>query len=183
MRDLLGENVVCWGSHYFCKMPRDPKTVSWHQDSAYWPLSPSKTATVWLAIDDADPENASLRVVPGSHLHGLIPSRPSTSDENNVLWTSIDRAERFGEPVSLRLRAGQFSIHSDLVLHGSRANLSARRRCGLTLRYCPVDVRSYKGWNAQSIIVSGHDESGHWRHLPRPAGDDPFAKVATIATN
>ncbi len=28
VRDLLGENVIAWGSHFFCKLPRDGKTVS-----------------------------------------------------------------------------------------------------------------------------------------------------------
>ncbi len=56
VRDLLGENVAGWGSHYFCKLPRDGKVVHWHQDASYWPLTPSKTVTVWLAIDDADVE-------------------------------------------------------------------------------------------------------------------------------
>jgi non-haem Fe2+, alpha-ketoglutarate-dependent halogenase len=54
VNDLLGENVIGWGSHYFCKLPRDGKAVSWHQDAIYWPLTPSKTVTVWLAIDDTD---------------------------------------------------------------------------------------------------------------------------------
>ena len=39
-------------------MPHDGKAVAWHQDASYWPLSPSKTVTVWLAIDDADVDNA-----------------------------------------------------------------------------------------------------------------------------
>ena len=50
--DLLGEDVIAWGSHFFCKMPHDGKAVAWHQDASYWPLSPSKAVTVWLAIDD-----------------------------------------------------------------------------------------------------------------------------------
>ena len=32
IKDLIGENVVGWGSHFFCKMPGDGKRVSWHQD-------------------------------------------------------------------------------------------------------------------------------------------------------
>ena len=35
--DLLGENVVGWGSHFFCKLPHDGKAVAWHQDASYWP--------------------------------------------------------------------------------------------------------------------------------------------------
>jgi non-haem Fe2+, alpha-ketoglutarate-dependent halogenase len=41
IKDLIGENVIGWGSHFFCKMPGDGKRVSWHQDSSYWPLTPS----------------------------------------------------------------------------------------------------------------------------------------------
>src|SRR5262249_45744493 len=72
VRDLLGENVIGWGSHFFCKMPHDGKTVAWHQDASYWPLTPSKTVTVWLAIDDADVENACMRFIPGSHHFGHL---------------------------------------------------------------------------------------------------------------
>ena len=28
VRDIIGPNVVAWGSHFFCKMPRDGRTVS-----------------------------------------------------------------------------------------------------------------------------------------------------------
>jgi len=45
VQDLLGENLICWGTHYFCKLPGEDKQVSWHQDASYWPLSPSKTVT------------------------------------------------------------------------------------------------------------------------------------------
>src|ERR1022692_930274 len=76
-KDLLGDNVVGWGSHFFCKMPGDGKSVAWHQDASYWPLTPSKAVTVWLAIDDADTENACMRFIAGSHHHGHLTYRPS----------------------------------------------------------------------------------------------------------
>ena len=50
VKDLLGEDVIAWGSHFFCKMPGDGKRVSWHQDASYWPLTPSKAVTAWLAM-------------------------------------------------------------------------------------------------------------------------------------
>src|SRR6266436_436868 len=34
VKDVLGENVIGWGSHFFCKLPGDGKRVSWHQDSS-----------------------------------------------------------------------------------------------------------------------------------------------------
>jgi len=168
VKDLLGQNVIGWGSHYFCKLPRDGKRVSWHQDASYWPLTPSKTVTVWLAIDAADVENACMRFIPGSHLYGHLTWHLSEDDEGNVLNQSVAGVERFGEPVNDVLRAGEISIHSDLTLHGSEANDSDRRRCGLTLRYCAADVRAFMGWNAKGVVVSGIDANGHWANLPRP---------------
>ncbi|MGN6135188.1 MAG: phytanoyl-CoA dioxygenase family protein [Aureliella sp.] len=166
--DLLGPNVIGWGSHFFCKMPHDGKAVAWHQDASYWPLSPSKAVTVWLAIDDADEENACMKFIAGSHHVGHLTYRPSDSSEHNVLNQTIDNAEQYGEVVLDELRAGEASIHSDLLLHGSEANQSSRRRCGLTIRYCAAEVRAGLGWNAKGVFVAGSDPSGHWANNPRP---------------
>ncbi len=107
VRDLLGENVVAWGSHFFCKMPHDGKRVSWHQDASYWPLSPSKTVTVWLAIDDADRENACMRFIPGTHHFGHLTYRLTENDGENVLDQTVENAEDFGEPIDVELRRGR----------------------------------------------------------------------------
>ncbi|HEY1213495.1 MAG TPA: phytanoyl-CoA dioxygenase family protein [Bryobacteraceae bacterium] len=171
VRDLLGENVIAWGSHFFCKMPGDGKRVSWHQDSSYWPLTPSKAVTAWLAIDDATVENACMRYIPGTHHLGHLTYTLSENDEANVLNQTVGAAETLGEPFDVELKAGEISIHSDLLLHGSEANRSNKRRCGLTLRYCPASVRAELGWNAKGVIVSGRDESGHWANPPRPETD------------
>ena len=169
VKDILGENVVGWGSHFFCKMPYDGKAVSWHQDASYWPLTPSKTATVWLAIDDADTENACMRFIPKSHLHGHIEWRESHASENNVLNQTVDNALDFGgPPVDNELKAGQMSIHNDLLLHGSDANDSARRRCGLTLRYCAADVHAYMDWNLKGVVVAGEADPRLWPGATRP---------------
>jgi non-heme Fe2+,alpha-ketoglutarate-dependent halogenase len=169
--DLIGENAIGWGSHFFCKMPGDGKRVSWHQDASYWPLTPSKTVTVWLAIDDASVENACMRYLPGSHWFGHLTYTLTEDDDANVLNQTVAEADRFGPPFDVELEAGQVSMHSDLLVHGSEANQSQRRRCGLTLRYCPADVRAGLGWNAKGVVVAGEDRSGHWANPPRPDTD------------
>lgn len=171
VKDLLGENVVGWGSHFFCKMPKDGKSVAWHQDSSYWPLTPSKAVTVWLAVDDADVENACMRFVAGSHHHGAMTFRPSDPSEHNVLNQTIENVEQYGQFVDDCLKAGEISLHSDLLLHGSEANASDRRRCGLTLRYAPADVHAYMDWNQKGVWVSGSDPKGHWANRTRPSED------------
>lgn len=171
VRDLLGDDVIGWGSHFFCKMPRDGKVVNWHQDSSYWPLTPSKAVTVWLAIDDADVGNACMRFIPGSHHYGHLTYRLTEDDPDAVLNQEVPEAEKFGAPVYDELKAGEISLHSDLLLHASDPNLSDRRRCGLTLRYCAAEVRAGLDWNKKGVVVSGSDPSGHWANAPRPAAD------------
>ncbi|HYE05183.1 MAG TPA: phytanoyl-CoA dioxygenase family protein [Planctomycetota bacterium] len=173
--DLLGDDVVAWGAHYFCKLPGDGKNVAWHQDAPYWALNPTRTVTVWLAIDDVDVGNGAMHVIPGSHRLGALRMRDSRPEENNVLWLSLDGAEGLAAPEPVVLRAGECSLHSDLTVHGSPANASSRRRAGLAIRYAHASVRSPANWNEQAIIVAGSDPSGHWRHVPRPEGDRPFA--------
>ncbi|MFY7953944.1 MAG: phytanoyl-CoA dioxygenase family protein [Armatimonadaceae bacterium] len=168
--DLLGDDIVAWGSHFFCKLPGDGKIVDWHQDAVYWPMTPSKTVTVWLAVDDTDTENACMRFIPRSHRHGPLTHLPSSAADDNVLNLKVTNPLSFGKaPFDDVLRAGEASFHSDLLLHGSDANQSDRRRCGITLRYCAASVRAYLGWNEKGMVVRGSDPEGHWANPKRPA--------------
>ena len=73
--------------------------------------------------------------------------------------------EKYGNPSTSTQPAR--SIHSDLLLHGSEANTSTRRRCGLTLRFTAGDVRAYMGWDEKGVIVAG-EKPPHWANRPRP---------------
>ena len=173
VEDLIGPDIVCWASHFFCKLPGDPKRVPWHQDAIYWHLAPARTVTVWLAIDDVDEENAAMRFLPGSHALGALAWEPAEDDA--VLGKAIDDVSALGEPLSNDLPAGAFSLHADMLAHGSAPNRSDRRRCGLTIRYCPPEVRATdERWRRglEPILCRGRDPSGHWRHHDRPPGDD-----------
>ncbi|MEM1360811.1 MAG: phytanoyl-CoA dioxygenase family protein [Pseudomonadota bacterium] len=173
VQDIIGENIICWASAILSKAPGDPKRVPWHQDASFWQLSPARTVTVWLAIDDVDDQNAAMRFIPASHDKGVV--KTSAAGEKSVFHKGIAQAERLGVPVTNALRAGQISLHADMLIHGSEPNLSTRRRCGLTLRYCPPQVRiTDADWarGVEAIVARGADVSGHWRHHPRPANDD-----------
>ena len=171
VEDLLGPDFVCWSTHYFCKMGHDPKRVPWHQDATYWPVRPTKTVTVWLAIDDVDEGNSPLRFVPGSHRLGAVEWRKAEGDI--VLYQEVPDAERFGRPVDNVLKAGQVSIHTSTLIHGSEPNRSDRRRCGLALRYVPSSCSMVKG--AERVLNIGipcRGELGNWRRNRPPEGDD-----------
>lgn len=172
VEDLIGPNFICFGAHLFAKGGQDQKQVTWHQDAPYYQLTPSKSVTAWLAIDDVDSENSAMQVIPRSHLKGEIEMVESDASENNVLTRTTLDPESHGDPATtLALPMGHFSIHSDLLLHGSGPNRSGRRRCGLAMRYAPVDVRALTQWNKLAVPCRGEDPEGHWRMNPRPEGD------------
>lgn len=174
--DLLGPDLVCWGTHLFAKLPGDGKEVPFHQDAVYWPFTPTRTTTVWLAIDDVDAANSAVQFVPGSHLEGPIVHEVLAPDGARALGRRAtgmaSRPDRFVNEMC----AGQASLHSDLMLHGSTANASLRRRAGLTLRYAAAGVRlmdGYDEWRRASIHIGGGDPSGFWADLARPDGERP----------
>ena len=104
-------------THYFCKMPGDVQRVSWHQDASYWPLTPSKVVTIWLAIDDVDEENG-----PHDGHSRFPPSRTDTLREQHGIRTERAGADRpttrsngAAIPVPFVMKAGQISMHTDLA--------------------------------------------------------------------
>ncbi|WP_147124658.1 phytanoyl-CoA dioxygenase family protein [Shimia ponticola] len=173
VQDIIGPDIICWASAILSKKPHDPKQVPWHQDASFWSLSPARTVTVWLAIDDADEANSAMRFIPRTHTMGALET--SATDGASVFHIETAGADELGQPFTNCLRAGQISLHADMLVHGSLANTSDRRRCGLTLRYCPPSVRiADANWaqGVEAILCRGSDPSGHWTHHPRPDNTD-----------
>jgi ectoine hydroxylase-related dioxygenase (phytanoyl-CoA dioxygenase family) len=135
------EGLALFSSHYFCKMPGKGMPVLWHQDGSYWPIRPMTVTTLWLAVDRSDEENGCLRVVRGSHRQTLKDLKDDRS-VHNVLGaaTHDDSQIDSSEIVDIVLEPGDVSIHHPNVVHGSKANVSDRRRCGLTVRYIPTST-------------------------------------------
>ena len=64
---VLGEDVILWGCHVFCKPAVEGYETPWHQDGHYWPIRPLANCTVWVALEPSTIENGCLRVIPRSH--------------------------------------------------------------------------------------------------------------------
>ncbi len=138
---FIGPNIALFASHYISKPAGDGQAVLWHQDGSYWPLDPMEVVSLWLAVDDSMPENGCMRVIPGTH-HLALQQLEERTDVANVLRSGMDETlvdESKAEDVVLR--AGSVSVHHPSVIHGSNANTSPRRRCGLTIRYIPTSTR------------------------------------------
>jgi ectoine hydroxylase-related dioxygenase (phytanoyl-CoA dioxygenase family) len=139
VEQLIGPDVILWGSQVFCKPAFTGKTIPWHQDGQYWPIRPLATCSVWLALDDTTPENGCMRFIPGSQACGSV-YRHRRSTRTDVVLDQEVEPSQFDESTARddALAAGEFSLHDVFLIHGSNANLSPRRRAGFVIRYMPA---------------------------------------------
>ena len=170
---LLGPDLLLWRSQYFPKMPGMAGT-GWHQASVYLETMRRATlaprtldemfqVTVWIAVTDSTLENGCLRFMPGTHKE-IMPLRaelydPAKHKDNNkdhfgtyLLHLEADTSE--AKAVSMPLKAGQFVIFSERVIHGALDNKTQQRRLGIAARYITPDTRVY---NRYEFETTGHD--------------------------
>lgn len=171
VEDLIGPDFCLWGGRFFAKFPRDGSIVPWHQDAQYWPLSPSRSITVWLAIYDTDEDNGAMQIVRGSHRAGALRHHKVAGAEH-VLEQAVDADQiDTANVVTIDLRAGEISLHDEGLLHGSGPNESDRVRCGATMRFCPTEVKGDLAvWPTFEVMLArGVDRYRHNPVAPVPA--------------
>ncbi|MDA0276611.1 MAG: phytanoyl-CoA dioxygenase family protein [Proteobacteria bacterium] len=136
---LIGEDLIIWGSALFCKAGKGGRATPWHQDGHYWPIRPLATVTAWIAIDDVNTENSCLRVIPGSHRDKVSYSH-DTDNSDTIILNQVLKPEHLqsAPPRDIELSPGKFSIHDVYLIHGANPNNSGKRRAGMVFRYMPA---------------------------------------------
>ena len=152
VEDVIGPDILVWGTNLFIKDPRDPAFVSWHQDSTYWGLEPPDLVTAWVALSDVPVESGAMNFIPGSHTRGQ----------------SLDMDERRAVPAPLP--RGEMSLHAVRLAHASAPNETGERRIGSAIRCIPPHVRQIEG-RTSATLVRGRDAFGHFDPEPRPTAD------------
>lgn len=172
---VIGEDVILWGCHVFCKPAAEGYETPWHQDGHYWPIRPLANCTVWVALEESTTENGCLRVIPRSHI-GQRLHEHLLEDRTDLTLNQRMAAGSFDESIAvdLELEPGQMSLHDVYMIHGAQANTSEKRRTGVALRYMPAtsvferDLRPADGKSGVAVdfarrplwLLRGTDRSG-----------------------
>ena len=178
VEDVIGENILAWGSVLFIKEAHDPAFVSWHQDFTYMGLEPHEGVSIWLALSPSNGLSGCMQMFPGSHRGGILPHR-DTFGEHNILTRGqlVDGLDP-ADAVDITLNPGQMSLHHPLTIHGSEPNRSDTRRIGVVVQaYLPPNVRSVS-CRGHASVARGRDVEGHFEALPRPCADMEPAAVS-----
>ena len=177
--DLIGEDIIVWGSALFCKSASGGKATPWHQDAEYWPIRPLETCTVWIAVDRSTRENGCLRVIPGSHRSRTLYEHAVNDDHRLVLNQEIHPdALPAGTPKDVVLEPGMLSLHDAFLVHGAEPNDSGKRRAGLTFRYMPAASHFDRALAERQVLEKGVvDISKRQLHLVRGRNTNPLNDI------
>lgn len=168
---IIGPDLLVWGSGLFIKEPSSKSYVSWHQDLNYWGLDGDQEVTAWVALTPANVENGCMRFVAGSHRRKDVPHVDSFAQDNLLtrgqeIAVEVDEASA----VHVVLRAGQASFHHGHMFHASNPNGTRSRRVGAAIRYVAPSMKQISGDKLLVSHVSGRDAYGHFNVVPPPAG-------------
>ena len=171
VEELIGPDILCWGSGFFIKEARDSAFVSWHQDATYWGLSEPDVVTAWVAFSESSIESGAMRMVPGTH-HEQVAHRDTFAPDNLLsrgqeIMVDVDEAKA----VDIVLHPGEMSLHHVRMFHGSPPNGSDDRRIGYAIRYIPTRIRQMAGERDSASLVRGVDRYGHFDPEQPPARD------------
>ena len=172
---LIGRDIIVWGSRIFSKAPQTGRATPWHQDGEYWPIRPLATATVWIAIDESNEHNGCLKILTGSNRAKTLLPHQSLSGKGAALDKEIKpELIKSKDVVSVPLQPGQMVIFDVFTAHGASPNLSNQRRAGFAIRYMPgtsIFDRNMKVGSGQDdvqtdlsqralFLVRGEDKTG-----------------------
>lgn len=163
---ILGENILLWQSNLFDKSPGADE-IPWHQDRLFLELKDGINVSAWIALDDVDATNGCVEVIPGSH-HQEIPLAKNASSygSSSTAFGRMADPEQIDHSaaVNIELRAGEFMLFDEYLLHRSKANLSNRQRLGLALRYTTPDAKiTHMLYGFHCLLVRGKDTNGQNR--------------------
>ena len=132
------------------KPPRFGSEKPWHQDCAYFNLQEGTTVVgVWIALDEATPENGCLHIIPGSNTEG-----PMIHFKRRD-WQICDTDVPVGCDTMVPLKPGGCLFWHGLTHHGSPANQSEQRRRALQFHYKPAS--SGEVTTQERLAVYGSD--------------------------
>ncbi|CAF4797067.1 unnamed protein product [Pieris macdunnoughi] len=161
MEDLMGTpNIALHHTKAHYKPPEKGAAYPMHQDYHYFPYENDTMTAAVLFLDDADVENGTLFVWPGSHKFG--PLEDFGPKEGSEFHYVDQKKYPIEKAIPVVVEAGDVIAFSYLMLHGSTPNLSKRpRRMLLAQLYDPHDKpiggeRSQpgKGWVLRGVNLN-----------------------------
>ena len=163
--ELIGGEPLVTQSMWLNKQPNGTG-IAMHQDHHYIKTEPETLMACWIAFDDADGSNGTLRVMPGSHRDNggtLYPIVPPKDETQHASWV-VDHTyrERDGREYNVQLHSAEIEgwdgsrekilevpagggvFFTGKTVHGSYRNDSDHPRRVFAIHYVRKDTWVYR---------------------------------------
>ena len=197
---IVGSDLLLWRTSFFEVPPHSDGTklhqaTNWlfenQKESVVNPPNPDELyqVTVWIAFTDATTDNGCMVLIPGTNKknYPVILGEKSTDIHTKVYGNrqgEIDYPLDMAEIRPIEMKAGQFFLFSERVIHGSLSNKTNVSRWAINGRLARTDTRFYtdkmlnnshrvkyfsinklKLDNWKAVLVRGEDRFGYNRLL------------------
>jgi non-heme Fe2+,alpha-ketoglutarate-dependent halogenase len=165
--DLIGPDILCWGTSLRAKAADGRTFAGWHQDTAYADVKPI-VVIVALALSPCGPDNGCIRGVPGSHRGPLLPHKEAFKTDSLLSREQyIDAPFDQSAAVDFALDPGEAAFFSNAIIHGSNPNFGDDRRILFLLEMIPTHAHQQSP-RESAVLVRGRDAYGNFDVDPRP---------------
>jgi phytanoyl-CoA hydroxylase len=138
LAQLIGPDIRLHNTKLNMKWAGYGSGVEWHQDWAFYPHTNDDVLATGIYLDDCDPENGPLMVLPGTH------EGPVYDHHADGRFCGAIDVEKAGIDISRAVplvgKAGTMTVHHARLLHGSVDNQSGRPRRLLLHEYAAADA-------------------------------------------
>ncbi len=175
--DLIGPDILCWGTSLRAKAADGKTFAGWHQDTAYAEVRPI-VVIVALALSPARAENGCIRGIPRSHRGPLLPHKEAFKTDSLLSREQyIDAAFDRSAAVDFALEPGEAAFFNNAIVHGSNPNFGADRRILFLLEMVPTHAHQHSP-RESATLVRGRDVYGNFDVDPRPQREMGTAELA-----
>lgn len=141
VENFVNAKCLMWYSVLFNKEKKTNLHIPWHYDDYFWSLK-GRGCTVWVALNNITREMGPMEFAFDENIKNL--KHDVNQDPNNILVRGNTSDYSPGANIQteiVTLDAGEYSIHSNNVMHRSGVNKTAIDRRAFALRYIEIEAK------------------------------------------
>lgn len=151
LQQLIGPDVEFLSVKAVFKNQKTAFASPWHQDWFYW--GGASKISIWIALDDAEPDNGCLQMIPGSHKQ--VAEKKEIDDGHGFSYRLTDDQIADMPVETVAVQRGDAVFFHDLALHASLPNISGRDRwCAISTYRSGSQKDESPVWNT-AMVLSG----------------------------
>jgi len=155
LRKLMQDDVLAAQSMFYYKPPGS-RGQAMHQDNFYLLVEPQTCVAAWTAIDDADPENGGMYLVPDTAKEDI--ACPEMADATESFSQHFVPTPKGKKAVPCKMKAGDTLFFNGSSIHGSGPNRSKDRfRRSFICHYVPKSTHRISKFYLPLLTPEGQD--------------------------